>query len=307
MSSTIKLLLLATFLTSGACLQAQETFDIMFQNRKLTTDTTLEFEVMVRSNGSTGLWAMRSFQCGYSFDSLFVNGGTLKGKYIPGSSEVEPSFNPVWGFSFNTTRTVLNQSTNTGSSCPGALIGTKFRLIGRFQITNSVKWGCRDDGMRILQGTQSGVLSLAVSKYNSTDCSVVGVTNVSAGATVIVAPKIKTVTASSCDSYIWNGVTYTQSGIYFFNTGSCPIQNDTLNLTIDTANSWTGTISEDWHDPLNWNCSSVPDSNTNVVINAGTPFAPEIRILNAVCKSLYINPAATIRVANGRRLSVLQN
>jgi hypothetical protein len=306
MSSIIKIGLSFLLLLGVGNIHAQETFDVLFQNRKLTSDTTMEFEVLVRSNGNTGTWAMRSFQCGYAFDSLFVNGGILKGKYVPGSSQVESSFNPLWGFSFNSSRTVLNQSTNTGSSCPGALIGTKFRLIGRFQITNSVKWGCRDDGMRILQGAQSGVLSLAVSKYNSTDCSVLTVTNISEGATVIVEPKIKKLTISSCDSYFWNGVTYTQSGTYFFNIGSCLIQRDTLNLTVDTANSWTGTISEDWHDPLNWKCGSVPDSNTIVVINSGSPFSPVLSNSNGVCKSIYIQAGAIIIVINGRRLSVLR-
>lgn len=284
---------------------AQETYDILIQNRKITTDTTFEFEVLVRSNGSTGVWAMRSYQCGYALDSLFVNGGTLKAIYVPGSTELEPTFNPRWGFAFNTNRTVLNQSTNTGSACPGALIGSKFRLIGKFRITNSVKWGCRDDGMRILQGAQSGVLSLAVTKYNSTDCSVTTVANISEGASVLVPDKIKKFSASSCNSYTWNGVTYTQSGNYFFNPTSCTLQQDTLNLTIDTASSWTGTVSEQWEDPLNWKCGSVPDSNTHVVIPSGTPFPPELRNTDGVCRSLYIQTGATMRVTGGRKLTVL--
>jgi len=159
-----------------------QTFDIFIANRQLISSTTMEFDVFIKNNGSTLPWGFKLFQAGYQFNPSFVNGGTLSGSYVSGSSELESSFGKTWGFSFNNTYKVLNQSSNIGSLCPGAIISTLPRKIGRFRITNTVNWGCADDSIRF-KTSGSGYLLLAVAKYNSIDCTDRGSTLISSSAT----------------------------------------------------------------------------------------------------------------------------
>lgn len=51
--------------------------------------------------------------------------------------------------------------------------------------------------------------------------------------------------------------------------------------TINFINYWTGAISDEWENPLNWSCGSLPDQNTDVVINSRRP--------------VVLNSAATVR------------
>jgi hypothetical protein len=113
---------------------------------------------------------MRLYQAGYRFGSGFVNGGILSASYVAGSSELESSFGKTWGFSYNATQRVINQSSNIGSSCPGAIIKDLPRRIGTFRISNTVNFGCADDSMSYVR-SGSGVLSLSVGKYATVDCS----------------------------------------------------------------------------------------------------------------------------------------
>jgi hypothetical protein len=39
---------------------------------------------------------------------------------------------------------------------------------------------------------------------------------------------------------------------------------------IKFTNSWTGAVSTAWENPANWSCNILPQSNTDVFINAGT-------------------------------------
>jgi hypothetical protein len=39
---------------------------------------------------------------------------------------------------------------------------------------------------------------------------------------------------------------------------------------IKFTNTWTGAINNNWENPANWSCASVPDSNTDVIIKNGT-------------------------------------
>lgn len=159
-----------------------QTYDIYIANRTLTSATTMEFDVYIKSNGSTGNWALRTFQSGYKFSSAFVNGGSLTCSYVTGSSEMEASFGKTWGFSYNATYKVINQSANTGTSCPGGFVTTTAKKIGRYRVTNTANWGCVDDSLSfVTSGT--GILKLSISKYDATDCSVLTVSDITSGAT----------------------------------------------------------------------------------------------------------------------------
>lgn len=147
-----------------------QTYDIYIVNRRLISPRTMEFDVFIKNTGNTAPWAMRLYQAGYRFGRGFINGGILSAAYVSGSSELESSFGKTWGFSYNATQRVINQSSNIGSSCPGAIIKDLPRRIGTFRISNTVNFGCADDSLSFVIGG-SGVLSLSIGKYATVDCS----------------------------------------------------------------------------------------------------------------------------------------
>lgn len=51
--------------------------------------------------------------------------------------------------------------------------------------------------------------------------------------------------------------------------------------TINIVNYWTGAVSDEWENPLNWSCGALPDQNTDVVINSRRP--------------VLLNSSATVR------------
>jgi hypothetical protein len=282
-----------------------QTYDVILKNRKLLTDSTMEFDVYIKNNNNSGDWGMRSYQSGYQFDSVFVNGGALSCRYIAGSSELDSSFNKVWGFSWNAANFIINQSANTGSRCPGAIINNQDRRIGTFRVTNSKKWGCAKDNISIVR-SGSGFLKLAITKYNDIFCTILNAVDITANASVQYLSTNQNFETTGCSPYSWNGNTYTQSGIYYYSVSRCDIHNDTLNLILDTAFRWTGSISSEWENPLNWNCGSLPDSNSLVIIPSVAAFMPEVSSTTAVCRRIYFENKGRIIIKNKGKLSILE-
>lgn len=68
------------------------------------------------------------------------------------------------------------------------------------------------------------------------------------------------------------------------------------------SDTWTGTAGSAWEDPSNWSCGSVPDNNTDVVVNSGTLVINS----NVTIRTLKIKPGATITVNTGFNLTVLR-
>jgi len=70
---------------------------------------------------------------------------------------------------------------------------------------------------------------------------------------------------------------------------------------IKFVNRWNGSINAAWENPANWSCGTVPDANTDVIINSGV-----IEINSDVTiRSLTISPTATLTVTAGHHLTVL--
>ena len=67
--------------------------------------------------------------------------------------------------------------------------------------------------------------------------------------------------------------------------------------------TWLGTVSKAWENPANWSCGQVPDLNTDVVINAGTPFAAELSSSVSI-RSLRIPTNANISIQTGNTLTI---
>ncbi len=70
--------------------------------------------------------------------------------------------------------------------------------------------------------------------------------------------------------------------------------------------SWTGNTSNAWENAANWSCGSVPDSNTDVIINSGVARYPEVNS-NVSCRSLMLKQGATILIKTGYTINVLRN
>ena len=67
-------------------------------------------------------------------------------------------------------------------------------------------------------------------------------------------------------------------------------------------NQWTGSAGNSWNDPANWNCATVPDANTDVIIESGT-----VQIDSAiVIRSLKASPGVQITVSTGGSLTILK-
>ena len=71
-------------------------------------------------------------------------------------------------------------------------------------------------------------------------------------------------------------------------------------FTIGFASIWNGSVSNAWENTANWNCNSIPDANTDVIINNGTVVVNS----NASCRSIKVNPAASVTVNSGFKLTV---
>ena len=73
-------------------------------------------------------------------------------------------------------------------------------------------------------------------------------------------------------------------------------------FSVNATNTWTGAVSSAWENPANWGCGTVPNANTDVVINSGTVVINS----NAECRSLNISSAVTLTINTGFALTVFQ-
>ncbi len=81
----------------------------------------------------------------------------------------------------------------------------------------------------------------------------------------------------------------------------CKINSYYSNVfTIRITNGWTGNTSNAWENPSNWSCGSIPDVNTDVVINSGTVVINS----NVVCRTLTVLPGAIVTVNSGNTLTI---
>lgn len=73
-------------------------------------------------------------------------------------------------------------------------------------------------------------------------------------------------------------------------------------LSLKFINYWMGYANNAWENPSNWSCGSVPDANTDVVINqsANNPVVN----FNAHCRSITVNRFAAVTVKTGVQLTV---
>ncbi|MEO6455465.1 MAG: hypothetical protein ABIN97_15405 [Ginsengibacter sp.] len=119
------------------------------------------------------------------------------------------------------------------------------------------------------------------------------------------------------DTGIYSGThtdTLTLSSIpssYYGYQYSCVISDAFGNITSEPfilkfSDTWTGAIDSAWENPANWSCNIIPDEYMDVIINSGLSNYPVVNS-NASCRSMNINPSATIKVNSGFRLDIAGN
>ncbi len=74
-------------------------------------------------------------------------------------------------------------------------------------------------------------------------------------------------------------------------------------FTLKFSATWIGISDASWANTTNWSCGSLPDSNTDVIINSGSPHFPQVG-LNVTCRSLEVQNGATILVKTGYRINI---
>ena len=67
--------------------------------------------------------------------------------------------------------------------------------------------------------------------------------------------------------------------------------------------TWLGSISNQWENPLNWSCNTIPNNKTDVIIPAATSFGSVVNTSTSV-RSLFIQPNASLTIKNGSNLTI---
>ncbi len=90
-------------------------------------------------------------------------------------------------------------------------------------------------------------------------------------------------------------------------TFPCSIVTANSSVTIYGFGNWLGGVSDDWLDPNNWICATVPTAVIDVNIPNGAPFMPLISASGAVCRSINLNSGSTLTISGNSNLDIYGN
>jgi Beta-propeller repeat len=112
------------------------------------------------------------------------------------------------------------------------------------------------------------------------------------------------IAADACSNiYItgsFTGTTDFEPGSGIFNLTADDMDGYVLKLN---QSYWTGHVSTDWHNPLNWGCNTVPDAQSNVVIPSAAIRFP-VLFSNAEVRSIWMQPGSSLEVSPGKVCTV---
>ncbi|MCT4671780.1 MAG: T9SS type A sorting domain-containing protein [Prolixibacteraceae bacterium] len=66
---------------------------------------------------------------------------------------------------------------------------------------------------------------------------------------------------------------------------------------------WTGSISDDWNNPMNWHDQIVPNRETNVSIIEGAPYYPKVKN-NIYARQIYVKEGGKLRIISGSKVDI---
>jgi large repetitive protein len=72
-------------------------------------------------------------------------------------------------------------------------------------------------------------------------------------------------------------------------------------FSLKFKNIWTGSVNNLWENPANWSCGTIPDANTDVIINSGAIIVNS----NVTIRSLNIASNVNITISSGFNLTIL--
>jgi hypothetical protein len=90
-------------------------------------------------------------------------------------------------------------------------------------------------------------------------------------------------------------------------SGGCENVSAPTQIMVVKNGVWTGNYSSNWNNPNNWCTNSIPDQTTDVMINAGTNFDPEITDSASVYR-LQLTAASKLKISGVLKLkTAIQN
>ncbi len=79
----------------------------------------------------------------------------------------------------------------------------------------------------------------------------------------------------------------------------CVVDGNISNVfTLQFADTWIGISDSAWENPANWSCNSIPDENTDVIIDLSAPNYPTVNS-NASCRSLDVASGVAVTINAG--------
>jgi len=106
--------------------------------------------------------------------------------------------------------------------------------------------------------------------------------------------------ASNPTAFLSNG---SPSGVSVSAIGTA---GNTITFTIlnELPPMWTGNVSNNWHEPGNWQINRVPTADDDVIIPSGTTWLPVISHANAYCRNLEVQTGSMLSIQGyGLRIS----
>jgi hypothetical protein len=163
-------------------------------------------------------------------------------------------------------------------------------------------------------GYRIRVISSNPSFTGSNNTSNININSVYLGADVTVYHACPSQTTNLLPLYstvgltaVWNTGTPTAvpPGLYRLDVVNGSGCRDTAFATVvlEVA-TWTGTVSNDWHNAANWNIAKVPTANTHVIVPTSTPNPCVVSGADATAASLQVRVGGTLQVINSRKILI---
>jgi hypothetical protein len=167
--------LLVAFVSIPAFAQ-DPSFAVYIDNPGYVGTNQYEFDIMVKSMGSTSSFQLRTFQAGIYVDSVWVAGGALSVSNVAGGSQLSsPGYNG--SFQWNATDRLINCAVNVGvrpssASCVSSTIGTAPIKVARIRVANSVAFTCGPPNLKFNYVQNANPLRLRTSvSWRTSGCT----------------------------------------------------------------------------------------------------------------------------------------